>query len=42
MIANLITILTLGGGAPTPPPPSDLIWDTTNTNWEFTDVNWEG
>lgn len=43
MIANLITILTLGGsGAPVPPPPADLIWDTTDTNWELTDVNWEG
>ena len=41
MIANLISILTLGS-AGTPPPPSDLIWDTTNSNWELTDVNWEG
>ena len=43
MIANLITILSLAGGTPTPPlPPTDLIWDTTDTNWELTDVNWEG
>ena len=43
MIANLISILTLGNaGAPVPPPPTDLIWNTTDTNWELTDVNWEG
>ena len=42
MIANLITILSLQGGTPTPPPPADLIWDTADTFWELTDVNWEG
>ena len=43
MIANLITILTLGGaGTPVPPPPSDLIWDTADLFWEFADENWEG
>jgi len=42
MIANLITILSLGGGIPTPPPPADLIWETTDQFWELEDTNWDG
>lgn len=42
MIAILNTILTLrDGGAPVPPPPTEVQWQLITTNWEAESRDWE-